>query len=1124
MDQFSVFFVFIVFAMFNFQVSTINVNGLRDQTKRDRISQSCGSDIIMLQETHASGFREARAWARDFDCAGFWSFGSKSSSGVAILLSKRHVWKPDGYLRDNSGRLVSITITVPDTKVKVRLVNCYAPNSPAEKQTFFSRELPKHTQHMRNIILGGDFNCICNPDLDSKNSSNQQGTRGFFELSRVTKQRGLVDGWRLQHPNRKRFTWHSGDGNRATRIDRIYLSRELASSAQSEIVSFPLSDHDMVSTKIQIFSGNYGRGAWKLNTSYLNDELFQRTMRVEFDSHKKNKGNFNTLSEWWDRMKTNIKRAAVSFCVQASRNRNLELKRILKELNQLQNQIDNGKQNVAQALKLTEARYAEILKKQIPKSSNSSVQKITGEKVINRPYTHDPDLKRMSNLKCPDGRITADPAEMTTTCRQFYQDLYTTTPVNQSEIELLLDNIDKTLDSEQRELIEGPVLLSEVKSALHGMDTGKSPGSDGLPAEFYRTFFKYIGQDVCDVLNSAFAEGELSSTQKTGLITLIHKKGDRNELNNWRPISLLNVDYKILSKILSTRVRQILHSVINIDQTCSVAGRSILDNAHLLRNIQDYAEQKNIGLALVSLDQQKAFDRVNRGYLRQVLDKFGFGNNFLQWFDTLHNGINSSVICNGNISEPFSITRGVRQGCPLSPLLYVLALEPLGCAIRADSTIHGVKLPGGSEAKISMYADDATLILSDDRSIKNSFKVIERFERASGAKLNQQKSQGLYLGRWRGRRDGPVNIPWVDSAKIIGHTFGKDRHNLWENKISEIESAVKNWEGKELTMKGRVAVVNTFILSKIWFLAEVDPPRGREVKRINRLIFPFIWGHKGEFVGRATMCLPSSKGGLGVINIEDKIAAMQSTHIKQILDGTKPKWKALAKYWCAMSLRAQNPNLVRVNMPLCDTMPEFYTSVIATYRIYINHIHDWSKITHKLFLATAVERQGTLPKVQRDSPGKDWATIWKRNLNRKLHNRHVSLNFRMIHNILPTGNRLCKKTKDPGRCPHCTRVETVEHLFTECIVVKAAATWLSLYLGTFNEAQNLPDRDTLIYSLFQISKTKQQNTKMLKALSLFRMVVWQARNEAKFDAKPATPAAILSRLGALLGVRVGVGK
>ena len=91
-------------------------------------------------------------------------------------------------------------------------------------------------------------------------------------------------------------------------------------------------------------------------------------------------------------------------------------------------------------------------------------------------------------------------------------------------------------------------------------------------------------------------------------------------------------------------------------------------------------------------------------------------------------------------------------------------------------------------------------------------------------------------------------------------------------------------------------------------------------------------------------------------------------------------------------------------------------------------------------------------------------------------------------------------------------------------MVNAAATWLSLYLGTFNEAQNLPDRDTLIYSLFQSSKTKQQNTKMLKALGLFRMVVWQARNEAKFDAKPATPAAFLSRLGALLGVRVGVGK
>lgn len=120
----------------NFLISSVNVNGLRQEVKRSRISESCGSDILLLQETHASGFFEARAWARKFGCAGFWSFGSRSSCGTAILLSKKHPWRPTDYFRDNAGRLVSVTITLPSTKSRVRIINCYAPTNRTERQRF----------------------------------------------------------------------------------------------------------------------------------------------------------------------------------------------------------------------------------------------------------------------------------------------------------------------------------------------------------------------------------------------------------------------------------------------------------------------------------------------------------------------------------------------------------------------------------------------------------------------------------------------------------------------------------------------------------------------------------------------------------------------------------------------------------------------------------------------------------------------------------------------------------------------------------------------------------------------------------------------------------------------------
>ena len=134
--------------------------------------------------------------------------------------------------------------------------------------------------------------------------------------------------------------------------------------------------------------------------------------------------------------------------------------------------------------------------------------------------------------------------------------------------------------------------------------------------------------------------------------------------------------------------------IVNMDQTCSVTGRSIVDNVHLLRNIFDFTEQKQIKCAFINLDQAKAFDRVSIGYLLQVLLAFGFGISFVKWIELLYNDIYSSVIVNGHIGEAFPVGRGVRQGCAISPLLYVLSMEPFANRIRRSPTFKGLNLPG----------------------------------------------------------------------------------------------------------------------------------------------------------------------------------------------------------------------------------------------------------------------------------------------------------------------------------------------------------------------------------------------------------------------------------------------
>ena len=130
-----------------FNIVSLNVNGFRNQVKRRQIFDSCSSenvDILLLQETHASGYKEARKWGREFGGEGIWSFGTASSAGVAILFSKCHSWKLTDNLRDNRGRLVSVTITLPNTNTRLRIANCYAPNDPRDRQSLFSEQLPSH--------------------------------------------------------------------------------------------------------------------------------------------------------------------------------------------------------------------------------------------------------------------------------------------------------------------------------------------------------------------------------------------------------------------------------------------------------------------------------------------------------------------------------------------------------------------------------------------------------------------------------------------------------------------------------------------------------------------------------------------------------------------------------------------------------------------------------------------------------------------------------------------------------------------------------------------------------------------------------------------------------------------
>ena len=171
--------------------------------------------------------------------------------------------------------------------------------------------------------------------------------------------------------------------------------------------------------------------------------------------------------------------------------------------------------------------------------------------------------------------------------------------------------------------------------------------------------------------------------QKRGAIKISFKKGDRIRIKNYRPITLLNVDLKIITKALSVRLNTVISKLIHVNQTC-VSGRKIDNNIHIVQNLIDLINEEDGEAAFIFLDQEKAFDRMDHSFIFKTLKKFGFGENFIGWVKTLCNDTKSFVKVNGYETMEFKIERGVRQWCCLSPLLYILAAESLSSHIRKN--------------------------------------------------------------------------------------------------------------------------------------------------------------------------------------------------------------------------------------------------------------------------------------------------------------------------------------------------------------------------------------------------------------------------------------------------------
>ena len=260
--------------------------------------------------------------------------------------------------------------------------------------------------------------------------------------------------------------------------------------------------------------------------------------------------------------------------------------------------------------------------------------------------------------------------------------------------------------------------------------------------------------------------------------------------------------------------------------------------------MSDYIEQTDESAILLSLDQEKAFDRVNRNFLMDLLGHLGFGPVFCRWIQTFYCGAHMCTILNGYLTDKIFLQCGVWQGDPLSPLLYVICVEALANLIRSSPNIHGFLLPGakGKCAKTRLYADDTTVVLKDFPSLVNLFATIAVYEADSGAKLNKSKTEAMSLGAWKNRLDMPLGLTWVRKMKILCVVFGTVpvEHDNWQPKLNKLEKSINLWKVRSLSLIGKSIVVNVLGINKLLYLAKalIFPPW--VFSCVNQIIWPFM--------------------------------------------------------------------------------------------------------------------------------------------------------------------------------------------------------------------------------------------------------------------------------------------
>jgi hypothetical protein len=438
------------------------------------------------------------------------------------------------------------------------------------------------------------------------------------------------------------------------------------------------------------------------------------------------------------------------------------------------------------------------------------------------------------------------------------------------------------LAGEDLEGLDRPFSEEEVFNVVKNFNGDKSPGPDGYSMAFYQACWSIVGSEVMDVCNEFYDQGIFEKSLNATFICLIPKKPGAVELKDFRPISLVGSVYKIMAKVLANRWSLVLAKIISSPQNAFVKEMQILDSVLIANECIDSRIRSGIPGVLCKLDLEKAYDHVNWKFLLYMLRRCGFSARWIRWISFCISSVRFSILVNGSPCGFFSSSRGLRQGDPLSPLLFVIVME--GFSRMMDKAVEGGLLSGflvGNRGITTLmmphllFADD-TLIFSaaEHDQILNLRYVLTWFEAITGLRINLGKSELVPVGDVPDV-EGLADILGCKTASLpmqyLGLPLGAKfkSKDIWNPVLEKVERRLTGWKRSYLSKGGKLTLIKSTLSNLPTYYMSLFPIPVSVAKRIEKLQREFLWQGAGEefkfhLVNWNQICAPVRYGGLGV--------------------------------------------------------------------------------------------------------------------------------------------------------------------------------------------------------------------------------------------------------------------